>query len=291
MNSVETMMRSANPILDPQSDIDDASIQSLLALTLKRSTDMDVKEVTRPVHEQDEHPNRWWMAAVAFAVVIIVFGAAVLLIPNTSDSPPATTDVPPTTVPQASETSTTLAASPDSDVPVMTEAMLAYTLAAPEAYNTGDAEAFAELLAPGFVRYAKGAPDLTLSADQVLDELVNMYAQQSTVESGECRPSLNSMTCETIISGPVEEALYQIPIRSTDTVYFNTDGKVTRIETGLPAVDFNQVEVFRTWMEATHPEVFVQMVEPGFLQVLAGDDSEIYLEWAPIWAELGRPRP
>jgi hypothetical protein len=289
MNSVDSVMRSANPIPDPQMDIDDAAIQSLLTLTLTRSTDMDVKEVTRPVHKQEKQPNRWWMAAVAFAVVIVAVGVAVLLIPNGSDSPPATTDVSPTTVPQASETSTTLAASPESDVRVMTAAMLAYTLAAPEAYNTGDVEAFAELLAPGFVRYAKGAPDLTLSADQILDELVNMHAQQSTVEIGECRPSLNSMTCTTTISGPVEEALYQIPIRSTDTVYFNDDGKVTKIETGLPAVDFNQIEVFRAWMKATHPEVYAQMVEPGFLQVLANDDSEIYLEWAPIWADLGRP--
>lgn len=291
MNSTESVMRSANPVPDPQGDIDDQTIQALLTLTLTRSTDVDAKEMIRPVHEDEKKPNRWWMAAVAFAAVFIAVGAAVLFIPNESDSPPVSSETVTTTVQQTSQTSTTLAGQAEPDVPVMTEAMLAYTIAAPAAYNTGDAEAFAELLAPGFVRYAKGAPDLTLSTDQILDELVNMHAQKSTVESGECRPSPSSMTCETTISGPVEEALYQIPIRSTDTVYFNTDGKVTRIETGLPAVDFNQIEVFRAWMKATHPEVFAQMVEPGFLQVLANDDSEIYLEWAPIWADLGRPTP
>lgn len=290
MNSTQSVMRSANPVPDPQGDIDDEVLQSLLILTLTRSTDVDAKELTRPVHEQEKQPKRWWIAAVAFAAVIAVVGAAVLFIPNGSDSPPATNE-PVATVPQTDETSTTLAAEPVPDTPVMTEAMLAYTIAAPAAYNTGDAEAFAELLAPGFVRYAKGAPDLTLSTDEILAELVNMHVQQSTVESGECRPSLNSMTCQTIVSGPVEEALFQIPIRSTDTIYFNDDGKVTRIETGFPAVDFDQIEVFRSWMEATHPEVFAQMLKPGFLQVLAGDDSEIYLEWAPIWAELGRPTP
>lgn len=290
MKSIESLIDAANPIVDPQSEFDENELRALLALTMERNADMDMKEVTKPV-EQEPRSNRWWMAAVAFAAVVIVVGAAVLLMPDTSDGPPATTDVSPTTVPEASETSTTLTAEQEPGAPVLTDAMLAFIDSYPNAFNTGDPAVFRDVFAVGATRALRDSPELLISVDQIIEEMTHLVARQSTLTLENCTPLPTAVTCDTVISGPVENALFDGPIVARDTYIVDTEGKVSSVSASAPQVDFNAQANFERWMEAEHPDVYAEMLDLSFRQFLAYEDSEIYLEWAPIWAELGRPTP
>lgn len=290
MSSIENLIDNANPIVDPQSEFDENELRALLALTMERNADMDMKEIANPV-EHEPRSNRWWMAAVAFAVVVIAVGAAVLLIPNTNDSPPATTDVSPTTVPEASETSTTLAAESAPDAPVMTEAMLAFIGSFPTAFNSGDSEVFRDVFLVSATRVNRDSPELSMSVDQIVEEMEHLVARQSKLALENCVPTATAVTCDAVMSGPVETALFNRPIVARNTYTVDPDGKVSKIELSSPLVDWDAQVAFERWMEAEHPDVYEEMLDLPFRQFLAYDDSEIYLEWAPIWAELGRPTP
>lgn len=293
MSPIERLIDDANPIVDPRMEFDEGDMRALLTLTLERNADMDMKELTKPV-ETEPKRGRPWIAAVAFAAVIVVVGGALVLFTGGNDdsTPPASSESTVTSAsvePEADASDTTV---PLVSGPVMTEAMLSFIEAYEAAFNSGNADAFRATLAPGAFRVDKRAPELTIPSEALVGEMINLHVRQTTIELVDCVPAETTMTCTTTFDGPVEQAIYGLAITSRDTFTVDSEGKLLKIAAGGITDDYLwAADGFRNWMSAEHPEIHAQMIARGFNQVLAQEDSEIYLEWAPVWAELGRPTP
>jgi len=292
MTTIERLIDEANPIGDPRMEFDDGDMRSLLTLTLERNAEMDMKELTKPV-ESEPRRNRPWIAAVAFAAVVVVIGGALVLFTSGADeaTPPASPDSTATSTSLATDSDAPAATVPQADEPVMSEEMLAFVEAYEAAFRSGNADDFRAILAPGAFRVDKRAPELMVPSETLVEEMVNLHARQTTLELVDCQPSKTTMTCTSTFDGPVEQALHGVPVTSRDTFTVAGDGTLLKIAAGGVAVDFSRFDGFVNWMAAEHPEIHAQMIVSGFNQVLAHEDSWIYLEWAPVWADLGRPTP
>lgn len=294
MSAIERLIDEANPIVDARDEFSDDDMQALLTLTLERNASMDAQELTQPVRPDERPPSRWWIAAVAFAAIVIAVGAAVLLLPDTTDSPPATTPnqtvstVPPTVVTTTDGISTTTTEAE----PAMTETMEAFIAAFPAAFNSRDLESFEAMFDPGATRASQGTPDLQVNLDRMLTEAVDLWNQESTIALDECVPLDSGVACQVSRSGPVELGLHRGPYVARNFFTLDDDGKILSILLGPANADGRVKEAFREWLTATHPDVATGLSGGlGIVDLYAGDDSEIYLEWVPIWADLGRPTP
>ena len=91
MSNVSELIRSANPVPEPN-PLSDDEVNAVLTLTLTRSGDMDVKEIVTPVEPDKPKWNGWLVAAASFGVVVLVAGLALLLTRSTTEElPPAST--------------------------------------------------------------------------------------------------------------------------------------------------------------------------------------------------------
>ena len=292
MTDIGFMVRSANPVPDDSQQLTDDELVAVLLLAQQRSGNMDAKELTRPVEPDRKRTSSWWIAVAAFAAVIVVVGAVVLLIRPTSDVAPATPT--PTTEAQSLPT-TTIGPSEgttDGEVdagPVMTPELEAFVDEYVAVYNSGDVDAFAALFVPGAQRTASVSDGLAVSLDKLLLEMESLSRQESVYELTGCEAIRSGVTCDMQVSGPVERALIDGPILGSTTFLLNADGLITEVRGNLIVTPEVAEPQFLSWMESNHPEVFEQMTTPSFRELMAYEDSTIWLEYAPLWAEAGRP--
>jgi len=301
MSDIAQLMRAANPVPDAAAALPDDEFGALLILARTRSGTVDVQEIVKPV--EPEHRNRrgWFVAAAAFAAVIIVAGVT-LLLSGQADNPPATTPpttqaitptteaAPPTTV-AAEELSTTteapvVEAEPE---PEMTDALLALVESYEAAFNSGDEEAFRSLFVDGVRRVVPTNPGLTTFLDKIVAEMINLDRQESTLAIEECTAMQDGVSCRFTFSGPVELALFGGPVTNTMRLHLDDGGRIVEEDLRPFAAVNGPWRKVLDWVETNYPEVRAQMIEPGFRDILAYEDSALWLEYAPLWAEAGRP--
>lgn len=288
MTSIERLIDEANPVVDPNTMFDGDDLRSLLTLTLERNAIMDMKEITRPVSAEPRR-SQAWVAVAVFAAVVIVVGSALLLFTGDRDAPPATsvTTTSPSTVPPTT-------AAPEAEGPVMTAEKEAFIAQFNDVVNGGDEEAFTELFDPGANRFHTAAPSLSFGLDRMIEEAQHLWNQESVITLTDCTATLSGVSCLAVRTGPVEDALAQGSFESRNVYLLTSEGKIAEIRVGNTNFDGRLDIAFREWMKATHPDVAEGLVSDssrGLYEAFAYDDSEIYLEWAPVWAELGRPSP
>ncbi|MGI9667128.1 MAG: hypothetical protein ACR2N2_08515 [Acidimicrobiia bacterium] len=308
--SVDTAMdrlRAANPAPDTRllrDESDDLNV--LLADTWQRSTSVQTHEPQK-VEDTPSTRRRGWLVAAAAAIVVAVLGAAAFLLapgdglepvaPSTTTSvdaaPPTTVATPPTTSVEATPT-TIVGVAAESDGPVLTEVQVAFIENYETVVNGRDSAAFADLFDPSAYRVHSSANQLTFSLEGMVEEAGHAWNQETTFSLSECEPSASGIACLTNRSGPVEEALAGGPVESRNVYSLDPDGKILKIVVGATMFDDRPDQAFRAWLTATHPEEAAGLVPNSDREVYGAfvyDDSELYLEWAPVWADLGQPTP
>jgi len=293
MSDVAQLMRAANPVPDSEAALPNDELDALLLLTQSRSGNMDVQELTKPVEPEKRQRSGWLVAAAAFALVIVVVGAAMLLARPADELPPATT--PPTTqavtptteaaVEEAIEEPppTTVAAVAE---PEMTDELLALLESYEAAFNDGDADSFRSLFSVDARREDSRDPGNTVSVDRIVDEMLWLGVRESSLDLdvSNCVATDVGADCEAAYSGPVETAMYETGLLLRTYQLWVEDGKITRIKERCDNGDCRiQMSVVR-WVQETHR---VRLID--WWPVLAGDDAELWVEYAPLWAEAGRP--
>jgi hypothetical protein len=259
MNSLETRMRSANPIPDPRSDFSDDEVAALLTLIRARSTDMDMQELTRPVEPEQKSKPSWWIAAAAFAAVIVVVGAALLIGNATSSGPAATTpttEAPPVTdaesaPPTTAETAPTTTV-PASDADALTPAEEAFVAQFFEAFNGRDEAALLALASPDarFTSYVL----VDASRDLWEQELAWRWAMEEQWTADSCKLAFSGISCQVTIEGGVfrylesQEAVLRISL--------NDDVATSVTVTEDLALIIPETQELRAWLESEHPDQF-----------------------------------
>jgi hypothetical protein len=299
MSDVVQMMRAANPVPDSDAALTSDDFDALLLLTQSRSGNVDVQELTKPVEPEKKRYNGWLVAAAAFAVVIVFIGAAMLLASPADELPPATTPpttqavtpttqaAPPTTVAAIEEpTPTTVAPVVDAE-PVMTDEIIALLESYESAFNAGDAEAFRALFAVDARRADSRDPGNTVSVDKMVDEMLWLGVRASSLDLdiGNCVAISDGARCEAAYSGPVEAAMYAEGVLERTYRLQIADGAITGIGETCPASDCRVQMNLAYWAKENHG---VRLVD--WWPVLAGTDAELWLEYAVLWGEAGRPR-
>jgi hypothetical protein len=233
--------------------------------------------------------------------VIVFVGAVVLLASPADELPPATT--PPTTQAASPTTeavvdekveeslATTIAAAVAEEL-VMTDELIAVADAYESNFNGGDVEAFRALFSSDVRRI--GVPDegSRKSLDFIVDEMTNLRRRASLLAIGDCEARSYGLACSFELSGPVELALFNEPLPYQVNLWLGEDGKIVK-EVRNIVIDGVQLRspwhaVLR-WMQENHLDVRAQMKERNDGAALAYEDGEIWLEYAPLWAEAGRP--
>lgn len=284
MTSLETRMRQANPIPDAQAEFGGDEIAALLTLTRARSTDMDVKDMTRPV-VPDEKPRRGWLIAGAAAVVVIVVVGAVLLLDRrTDDVAPATTPSttidasPSTTVEASNDSSTTTAFVPpelDAESAAVVEGIVS-------AINAGDIDA---AIAP-----VLGADEVYSTAQGLETDQRNYIAGrwayyveiESTMELLGCTTTTAGLTrCDLARVSPFD---YSSPDPQLSVIQLRLiDGRVAYLKVEPVPGAWTATEIaFGNWVRETHPEAFTSLV------VDFSDpqrSAELMREYYPEWLE------
>ena len=295
MNDIQTLMRSANPIPDAEQEFTETDVQALLTLTMTRSGEMDVKEIMTPV-EPDKKRSGWFVAAAAFGAVIIVAGLALMLTRSTEELPPATT---PTTV---SVTQTTIAPEPAPDAapvvpttvvptttaPVPSAESLAVISAFEAAWNAGDTDALEALFTPG-IAISVGSADNALSFETFLVAMAANQAREEALRIEECRANGESVTCEVYVDGAVWEALYLMPGHSRET-YKVVDGKFVEFtHTCILGCEAEFENLVIAWVRTISPGDADEMAGPIIGTTTGPDIGALWLKYAPLWNEAGRP--
>ena len=288
MSSLETRMRQANPIPDAQAEFGNDEIAALLTLTRKRSTDMDVEEMTTPV-TPDERPKRGWLVAVAAAAVVVLVVGAVLLLDRGSDVPPATTPEPaPSTTLDASpsttvsavggETTTTVFVEPalDAEAAAVVEAMVA-------AINAGDVEtAVAPILeADEYVSLAN-APEGADARAAVAGRWAYWAEVDSSVEFLGCSTTTTGTTrCEI---ARVSQSDYSAPDPELAMIQVRLqDGRVAFMQQEPMVGAWTATELaFNQWVYQNHRDIgaamFIDFSDPE-------RSAELMREYYPLWLE------
>jgi len=195
-----------------------------------------------------------------------------------------------TTAPPTEATPTT--SLQEAEGPVMTPAKEAFVERYNDVVNGGDTEAFTALFDSGATRIHNAAPSLSYSLERMIEEAQHLWNQESVITLTECTATLSGVSCLAERTGPVETAFGEESFKSRNVYSLSTDGTITEIRVGATNFDGRLDVAFREWLRATHPDVAEGLVPDssrGLYEAVAYDDSEIYLEWAPVWADLGRP--
>ena len=156
------------------------------------------------------------------------------------------------------------------------------------AFNAGDPLELAEVLDEGVERTELLEPGLTLDATGLVAEAVELHAQGTTLNISECALEVESMRCTFTYSGPVPEALFRGPAVYTERVEVS-EGTITAWETRCatcPGIEMYDAVV--AWVAAQDPEAAARMGSQWYPKMTDGDPL-LWLEWAPKWAEAGRP--
>lgn len=294
MNDVAQLMRAANPVPDSQAALTDDEFNALLLLTQSRSGNVEVQELTKPVEPKKKQRRGWLVAAAAFAAVIVVIGAAMFLANPAEEVPPATTPsttqaVTPTTVAAIEEGTATTVVQVVEAEPVMTPEVLALIGDYEAAFSASDEAAFraihsedARTVDPSNV----GGNSITL--DRMVDEMMNLRVQESTLEIEGCTATSSGARCDFVYSGVVEDALFDGSITNSVALRIES-GRISEHGLTVQSVQGDPWQQVLDWVEENFPEDREEMVLPNLRDILAYEDSELWLEYAPLWAEAGRP--
>ncbi len=253
MSEIAELMRSANPVPDPDSAISDQQFDALLLLTRARSTDVEVKEVLAPMEPKKPGRRGWGVAAVAFAVVIAVVSVAVLLAPAREETPPVTS--PPTT--QAAPP-TSAAEEPFVEPEAeLTDELRSLVDAYEAAFNSGDVDRYIAMYASTVQREASGLGAIWTSS---LEDEVRFYefAQEmgTSLELIECEPRDGGLaSCRALRRDDLTRAAGIEPAWSILSLGFD-DGQVTTWREAMVGYAFYEIalEEFASWLDEAHPE-------------------------------------
>lgn len=301
MNSVEQMIRDANPIQGEPELLSNDELDALLLLARTRSGIVDVQEVTTPVEPDRKQPRGWLVAAAAFAVVIVLVGAVMLFSSPTDDTPPATTPpttvaTPATTVAAIEQTPTTLVEAAVEETPTTTTTEAAptvpverlATIAAYEAtWNDGDEETFRTLFAPGAEREADNF-EMSGDVDLIIKHMRGRRAMGLDLSIDGCTPLDDKSLCTASFSGLVPMAMSYAPWR--DRYIFSFDGdQISHIET-VCIICWEQAAEWRfmDWIKTVEPSAQL-VLSDGYMLADSEEKGAAWLEWAPKWHEAGRP--
>lgn len=301
MSDIAQLMRAANPVPDADAAFTDDEFDALLLLTRTRSGIVDVQQLERPAEPEKKQRSGWLVAAVAFAVVIVFVGAAMLLSRPAAELPPVTTPptteaftpttvaTPPTTQAVVEESTATTVAPVVEAEPVMTDELLALLDSYETAFNNGDEAAFRALHTADARNVDEGNPGNNISLDRMVEEMMNLRRQESTLAIEDCAATSYGARCRFVYSGVVETALFDRPVTNTYALYID-GSQIT--ELGMKATSLVSGDPWQQvldWVEENFREDRKDMILPNIRDLLAFDDSELWLKYAPLWAEAGRP--
>ena len=158
--------------------------------------------------------------------------------------------------------------------------------------SEGESDAFVGLFIPGGGRLWNVQNPIVIKAERLAEEMLALRARQTVTTLSECRSLGSAVQCTIEYSGPVEDALYGGPISAPYTFRLSNDGLIEEIrfnDGSIRAATFEAGGRFLSWMQDEHSDVYTQMAAIGNRELLAESDAELWLEWAPRWAEAGRP--
>jgi len=261
------------------------------ARELERRTKMPTEQ---PTKAQPATSNRrgFAIALAAFAVVIAVAGIALLSGQLGSDTePPAVTTTleasPSTSNPSTTTEPTTSSTEATTTIP---PAHLAFIDRFETAFNAGDEETLLATFAPGAYRELADQLAAQDGADVLVRDMIFLHERGTTMDLVDCRATSNGISCTTTQSGPVEDALYQVPVVSRDTFDLDAEGRITVWHWGVnDPVGVGRDPDFHDWMNANHPEAAANLTDCCWWSRITGEDAWVYAEWIPVWVEAGRP--
>jgi len=301
MNSVEQMIRDANPIQGEPELLSKAELDALLLLAKTRSGIVDVQEITKPIEPDKKDRRGWLVAAVAFAVVFVLVGAAMLFSSPANDTPPATTPpttvaTPATTVAAIEQTPTTLVENAIEETPTTTTTEAAptvpveqlATIAAYEStWNDGDEEAFRTLFTPSAEREADNF-EMSGDVDVILKHMRGRLAMELELSIEGCTPLGDKSLCTATFDGLVPRAMSYAPWR--DRYIFSFEGEqISHIEM-VCIICWEQAAEWRfmDWIKTVEPSAQL-VLSDGYTLADSEEKGAAWLEWAPKWHEAGRP--
>lgn len=156
------------------------------------------------------------------------------------------------------------------------------------AFNAGDAQGMSESLSDDLVRTEFLEPGLTLGAAGLVAEAQDLHAQGTTLRVSECVVEAEALRCTFTYSGVVPSALFQGDAVYTERIEV-TDGSISGWESRCaicPGIDMHDAVV--AWVATQDPDAALLMGSQWYPKVTDGDPL-LWLEWAPKWAEAGRP--
>lgn len=156
------------------------------------------------------------------------------------------------------------------------------------AWNAGDAGALEALFTPG-IRIPTESAGNDLSVDAMVLAMTADQAKEQVLRIEECRPNGESVTCEVYADGVVWEALYFMPGHGRET-YKVVDGMFVEFKHACVLGCDQEFEAnVIAWVRTTSPADADEMAG-GIINPITGPAiGALWLKYAPLWNEAGRP--
>ncbi|MGI9529345.1 MAG: hypothetical protein ACR2NG_06495 [Acidimicrobiia bacterium] len=306
MNDIQTLMRSANPIEDAQTEFSQDEVDALLLLTQQRSGDMDTKQTLVPVKQPERQTrNGWLVAAATFAVVLVVIGSVWLLSRDSeTDVPPATTPpttqaAPPTTEAQAlptttaapveqpvSEVVTTTVVEPDAQALAFVEALVT-DINAGEYVSAGERIGVVpEIRKNGYV---PGVENVNWTGFfQDMFEYWTLVDSQLSID--ECQTSATSGITRCTLTRTSTESFPRMDEELTVLTRLE-DGQPVYYEQGPDVLGqyWTDALAFDSWLFETTKADLPAVYAAWFAYGSPKDRAAVEREYGPVWVDAGRP--
>lgn len=173
------------------------------------------------------------------------------------------------------------------------DAQSAFVVTYQDIYLTGTRGDFTALFARDAGRLWAIENPLVVSADRLADEMIALRERNTSTTLSDCRVSGDTVRCDVVHAGPVEQALVGGDVTIPTSFQLNDEGLIEEIRLDSFFVTGPVGEAmgrFASWIEREQPDIHAQMVPIGQAELYADPlDTQIWLEWAPRWAEAGRP--
>jgi hypothetical protein len=165
---------------------------------------------------------------------------------------------------------------------------LAVISAFESAWNAGDADVLEALFTPGITIPVESSGN-PLSIDTFLLAMTANQAREETLRIEECRSNGESVTCEVYIDGAIWEALYLMPGHSRET-YKIVDGQFVEFEHRcLLGCDGEFDARVVAWVRTISAADADEMAGPIIGTTTGPAIGALWLKYAPLWNEAGRP--
>jgi hypothetical protein len=159
------------------------------------------------------------------------------------------------------------------------------------AFNDGDTEALATLLSPAFVHGFPEDGNISHDRETWVELEGREHAQRTRMTVSECQSLPSGAQCVFVLDGPVQQALFRAPMLIRHKIGVS-DGLIVQFE-GVctncgPIVDTPNDKVI-AWVRGIAPDDadLMGMLITGYLP---NDEAPLlWLKYAPLWDEAGRP--